>query len=100
MDEAGIELTEHDEVSPNLGAQLDEQNSITVQKAYEFTLVDGGKETEVLVNIRQVDEFLKEEDIQMDELDRLEGNPDDLIKPAFNRSNCSCRKSHGCSRRR
>ena len=82
LDEAGIELTEHDEVSPNRGTRIDDQNSITVDKAYEFTLVDGGKETKFWSTLTTIDEFLKEEGIKMGELDRLEGNPDDLIRPA------------------
>ena len=36
--EAGIEVTEHDVVSPGLQEQLGEDNSITVQKAFEVTL--------------------------------------------------------------
>lgn len=81
LDEAGIELREHDEVSPALATRLDEQNSITVDKAYEFTLIDGGKEEKYWSTSTTIDDFLNSKDIQLGDLDRLEGDLDNQIKP-------------------
>ena len=71
--EAGIEITEHDKVTPALEQQLEEDESITVQKAYEVTLIDGGKEKKVWSTSTTVADFLKKENIQLNEFDRLEG---------------------------
>ena len=52
LDEAGIELTEYDKVSPSLEAKLNDNNSISVEKAYEFTLIDGRDKREVTGQLR------------------------------------------------
>ena len=70
--EAGIEVTEHDVVSPGLQEQLGEDNSITVQKAFEVTLNDGGEEKKVWSTSTTVADFLKRENIQLNDDDRLE----------------------------
>lgn len=82
LEEAGIELTEHDKVSPAQRAQLDDQEKITVEKAYEFTLIDGGEEQKFWSTLMTVDEFLEQEGIEMGEFDKLAGNLTDSIKPA------------------
>ena len=82
LDEAGIELTEHDEVSPGLSARLDDKNSITVDKAYEFTLVDGGKKKKFWSTSTTIGDFLEKEGIKIGKLDRIEGKSDDLIQSA------------------
>lgn len=82
LDEAGIELTEHDEVSPGLSARLDDKNSITVDKAYEFTLVDGGKKKKFWSTSTTIGDFLEKEGIKIGKLDRIEGESDDLIQSA------------------
>lgn len=82
LDEAGIELTEHDEISPSLSTRLDDKNSITVDKAYQFTLVDGGKEKQFWSTSTTIGEFLEKENIKVGKLDRIEGKSDDLIKDA------------------
>lgn len=82
LEEAGIELTEHDEVSPSLRSKIDEQDTITVNKAFEFKLVDGGEEVSFWSTRTTIDEFLKKEGIEMAEYDRLEGDLTDLIEPA------------------
>ncbi|AOV06320.1 G5 and 3D domain-containing protein [Sporosarcina ureilytica] len=81
LDEAGIELTEHDRVSPDLATRLDEKNSVIVDKAYEFTLIDGGKENSYWSTSTTIGDFLKSKDIQLGELDRLEGDLDNQVKP-------------------
>ena len=80
LDEAGIELAEYDEVSPGLSTRLDDKNSITIDKAYEFTLVDGGKEEKFWSTSTTIGEFLERENIELGKLDRIDGESDDLIQ--------------------
>ncbi|WP_342513920.1 ubiquitin-like domain-containing protein [Sporosarcina sp. FSL K6-1522] len=79
--QAGIEVTEHDEVVPGLQQQLGEDNSIAVQKAFELTLDDGGNETKVWSTSTTVADFLKRENILLDDDDRLEGQMADVVMP-------------------
>jgi uncharacterized protein YabE (DUF348 family) len=79
--EAGIEVAEHDEVSPALNNQLGKDNSITVQKAFEVTLSDGGEEKKVWSTSTTVADFLKRENIHLNEDDRLNRKADGYLKP-------------------
>ncbi|WP_172373725.1 G5 and 3D domain-containing protein [Sporosarcina jiandibaonis] len=82
LEEADIELSEFDKVSPSLDAQLNESSSISVEKAYDFTLIDGKDKKKYWSTSTTVADFLKSEDIQLNEFDRLEGNnKDDIIRP-------------------
>ncbi|NYF26400.1 G5 and 3D domain-containing protein [Sporosarcina sp. JAI121] len=79
--EAGIELTEHDVVSPELHEKLGENDSITVQKAFEIKLNDGGKEKRVQSTSTTVADFLKRENIHLNGDDRLNRKADGYLKP-------------------
>lgn len=81
LDEAGIELTEYDKTSPDRQARLKDDSNITVEKAYEFTFIDGVEEKKYWSTKTTVDEFLAREDIQMNEFDRIEGLKEEVIKP-------------------
>lgn len=81
LDEAGVEVTEYDEVSPALTTKLAEQNQITVDKAYEFMLVDGGEEFKHWSTLTTIGDFLEKSNIELDELDRVEGSLDNQILP-------------------
>ncbi|WP_322555743.1 ubiquitin-like domain-containing protein [Sporosarcina beigongshangi] len=78
---AGIELTEHDTVSPSLSAKLEADNKITVRKAFEVTLNDGGVEKSVWSTSTTVADFLKRENIQLNDDDRLTGKAEEYLKP-------------------
>lgn len=81
LNEAGIEVTEHDELSPKLQAKLGKDHTITIDKAYEFTLVDGLNEKKYWSTKLTVQEFIEKENIQLNEFDRVEGL-EDTIKPS------------------
>jgi len=81
LKEADVEITEHDSVSPSLNTKLEETNQVSIQKAYEFTLIDGKEEKKYWSTSTTVDDFLKREGIQLSEFDRLEVESDELIKP-------------------
>jgi uncharacterized protein YabE (DUF348 family)/3D (Asp-Asp-Asp) domain-containing protein len=78
---ANIELSEFDKVSPSLDERLNQNSSISVEKAYDFTLVDGKDKKKYWSTSTTVADFLKREDIQLNEFDRLEGKQDDIIQP-------------------
>lgn len=81
LEEAAIELAEHDEVSPALTAKLDENNEIEINKAYEFMLVDGGEEAKYWSTSTTIGDFLNRENIKLDEFDRVEDELDSQIQP-------------------
>lgn len=81
LEEAGIEITEHDEVSPALTASLDKEHKITIDKAYQFVLVDGGEESTHWSTFTTIGDFLNKENIKLDELDRVEGSLENEISP-------------------
>lgn len=81
LEEAAIELAEHDEVSPALTAKLDENNVIEINKAYEFMLVDGGEEAKYWSTSTTIGDFLNRENIKLDEFDRVEDELDSQIQP-------------------
>lgn len=79
--EADINLSEFDKVSPGLDEKLNENSNISVEKAYDFTLIDGVDKKQYWSTSTTVADFLKREDIQLNEFDRLEGKQDDIIQP-------------------
>ncbi|MFD1926724.1 ubiquitin-like domain-containing protein [Sporosarcina siberiensis] len=81
LEEAGIVVGEHDEVIPSLNEELADTDSITVLKAYEVTLNDGGKEKKYWTTSTTVADFLKKKDIQLSDLDRLEAYEQELVMP-------------------
>lgn len=81
LDEADIEITENDLLSHDLQAKLGEDSKITVEKAYEFTLVDGVDEKKYWSTKATIDDFLKKEEIKLNEFDRIEGLKEDTIEP-------------------
>lgn len=81
LEEAGIEVAKHDEIEPALKEELDEDNAINVDKAYQFTLVDGGKKKKYWSTSTTVDEFLKKEKIKVGKLDKLSAKKKSTIKP-------------------
>lgn len=81
LTEAGIELAEHDSVEPSLDSKIDEQGEITINKAFQITLKDGKKSTKVWSTSTTVADFLKNENIQLSELDRIESDKEQLLLP-------------------
>lgn len=81
LKEAGIEVTKHDKIKPALNEKLGEDQQITIDKAYEFKLVDGGEEKKYWSTSTTIGDFLNKEEIELDDLDRVEGELDSEIKP-------------------
>ncbi|WP_246316570.1 G5 and 3D domain-containing protein [Planococcus glaciei] len=78
---ANVEVTEHDKITPALEEEVDEDTAISVEKAYEVTLVDGLKEKKVWSTSTTVAGFLKQNKITLGELDRVENGMDEKVVP-------------------
>ncbi|CAM5212548.1 putative protein YabE OS=Ureibacillus acetophenoni OX=614649 GN=SAMN05877842_12316 PE=4 SV=1 [Ureibacillus acetophenoni] len=99
MEEANITVTEHDNISVALDENLVDNNNIDIQKAFEVTLVDGLEEKKVWSTSTTVANFLKQQDIKLNELDRVENDLESVISPKEKITICSSRKSYRCSGR-
>lgn len=81
LEKAEIEVTKHDKVSPALDETVDEDTVIDVEKAYEVTIVDGGKDKKVWSTSTTVADFLKQHSVELSKLDRVEQDMDELVLP-------------------
>ncbi|MCG7337485.1 ubiquitin-like domain-containing protein [Sporosarcina sp. ACRSM] len=79
--QADIDVTEHDQVSPALDEEVGADNQIAVEKAFEVTLEVGGEEKTVWSTSTTVADFLKRENIHLNEDDRLNRKADGYLKP-------------------
>lgn len=79
---ANVEVTEHDKVTPALEEEVDEDTAISIEKAFEVTLVDGSKEKKVWSTSTTVADFLKQNKITLGELDRVENGMDEKVVPS------------------
>ncbi|BAK14465.1 ubiquitin-like domain-containing protein [Solibacillus sp. FSL K6-1781] len=81
LEEANIEVTEHDLVSQSLDTEVGADNKIDIQKAFQLTLVDGKKERQVWSTSTTVANFLKQQEVQLGESDRVDKGLEEVITP-------------------
>ncbi len=81
LEEANIEVTEHDVVSAGLDTEVGADNKIDIQKAFQLTLVDGLEERQVWSTSTTVANFLKQQEIHLGELDRVSKEMESVITP-------------------
>ncbi|MFL0584467.1 ubiquitin-like domain-containing protein [Solibacillus silvestris] len=81
LEEANIEVTEHDLVSQSLDTEVGADNKIDIQKAFQLTLVDGKKERQVWSTSTTVANFLKQQEVQLGESDRVDRGLEEVITP-------------------
>ncbi|AXI00715.1 DUF348 domain-containing protein [Sporosarcina sp. PTS2304] len=74
LKEAAIEVTTHDEVEPALSTAVSDNQPITVAKAFQVTVKDGGKESKHWSTSTTVADFLKDQNIRLNNLDKVEGD--------------------------
>lgn len=70
--EEHIEISEHDKVYPSLHTSLEGTQKIMIQKAFPVTLYVGGQEQQVWSTSTTVANFLKERQVSLSEMDRVE----------------------------
>lgn len=80
LEEESINLSEHDELSVDLDTDIEEGLAIGIQKAFEVTVNDGGKEKTAMVTKQSVGDLLKELDISLNEHDRLNAELNDRVE--------------------
>ncbi|WP_449538319.1 ubiquitin-like domain-containing protein [Ferdinandcohnia sp. Marseille-Q9671] len=74
-----IEVTEHDKINPGLDTKLKEDMKVSVDKAFQLTLNDGGTEKQVWSTSTTVADFLKGLEVTLNELDRVEPGMEEQI---------------------
>ena len=78
---ANVPINEHDAITPAADAEVGPDGKIAIEKAFEITLLDGEEEKKVWSTSTTVADFLKQQNIQLNEFDRVEQNMDELILP-------------------
>ncbi|PJO44925.1 G5 and 3D domain-containing protein [Lysinibacillus xylanilyticus] len=82
LEEANIEVSEHDSLIQGLDTEIGEDNQIDIQRGFQVLLVDGVNKREVWSTSTTVANFLKHQGIQLKEYDRVEGyNLEDILTP-------------------
>lgn len=81
LDEAKIQVSDHDEISIALNEELGDEDKIQINKAFPVTLIDGKDKKQVWSTSTTVVNFLKQQKIQLNELDRVENKLDYKLKP-------------------
>jgi len=81
LKEANIEVSKHDKLSVALKEEIGADHKIDIQKAFQLTLVDGIKKRQVWSTSTTVANFLKQQDIELNEFDRVENNLAGVITP-------------------
>ena len=79
--EAKIDVTEHDVLSHSLQATIGADGEINIQKAFEVTIIDGGQPAQAWSTSTTVANFLKQQEVQLGELDRVESKLEDVMTP-------------------
>ncbi|WP_019414134.1 G5 and 3D domain-containing protein [Paenisporosarcina sp. TG20] len=79
--EAKVKVSEYDKLLPGLNDKIGPDATIAIEKAFEVTLVDGVNEKKIWSTSTTVADFLKQQEIQMNEFDRVEQRMDELVIP-------------------
>jgi uncharacterized protein YabE (DUF348 family) len=79
--EARIEVSEHDKLTPTLDAKVGPDANIAIEKAFKVTLKDGVNVKKVWSTSTTVADFLKQQEIQLNEFDRVEQRMEELVIP-------------------
>jgi uncharacterized protein YabE (DUF348 family) len=74
-----ITVNEHDRVSPSLDAKVQKGMDITFDKAFQVKLNVGGQEQQVWATSTTVADFLKQQKIALNELDRIEPSLNEMV---------------------
>jgi uncharacterized protein YabE (DUF348 family) len=72
LKEQNIVLNKHDQISPKPQAAIKDKMKVGLKKAYHLTYVDGGKKQQVWSTSATVADFLSQQGIKLNSLDRVE----------------------------
>jgi uncharacterized protein YabE (DUF348 family) len=79
LQEQKIVVMEHDKVFPSSEAKIINNMEVKVLGAFPLTLNDGGKEQQVWSTSTTVADFLLQQEISLNQQDRIEPKPEDLV---------------------
>jgi uncharacterized protein YabE (DUF348 family) len=80
LKEQNITLNEHDHVSPDPQMAIKSRMEIKINSAYHLTYVDGGKKKQVWSTSATVADFLTQQGIKLNKLDRVEPSLTETVK--------------------
>ncbi|APH06736.1 G5 and 3D domain-containing protein [Bacillus weihaiensis] len=72
IEQEDLEVTEHDKINPALDTTIQKEVSLTIDKAFEVALNVGEEKQNVWTTSTTVADFLKEQNIKVNELDKVE----------------------------
>ncbi|MFF2755678.1 ubiquitin-like domain-containing protein [Psychrobacillus sp. NPDC058041] len=78
---ANVQIGEHDVITPAINAEVGSDCKVSIEKAFEVTLLDGKNEQKVRSTSTTVADFLKQHNIQLNEFDRVGREMDELVLP-------------------
>ena len=79
--QAGVTVTDHDKVTPAVDEKIGKNDQIQIEKAFEVTLVDGMDKKKVWSTSTTVADFLKQQEVKLNEFDRVEQRMEELVLP-------------------
>ena len=65
-------MTEHDHIIPAKDYEIKEDLEVAVDKAFQLTMVEGGNKKQVWSTSTTVADFLTQQGVKLNELDRVE----------------------------
>ncbi|QGQ43919.1 G5 and 3D domain-containing protein [Metabacillus sediminilitoris] len=72
IEQENLDVTEHDVIEPALGTKIEKDLSLTIDKAIQLTLHVGEEKQQVWTTSTTVADFLKEQNVKLNELDKVE----------------------------
>lgn len=72
IQQQNLDVTEHDKIEPALDTKIERNLSLTIDKAFKLTLNVGEEKQQVWTTSTTVADFLKEQNVKLNELDKVE----------------------------
>jgi uncharacterized protein YabE (DUF348 family) len=72
IQQENLDVTQHDKIEPALDTKLETDLSLTIDKAFQLTLNVDNKNQQVWTTSTTVADFLKEQNVTLNELDKVE----------------------------
>lgn len=79
LKEQKVVLNEHDQLKPEMHTVLRKGMNINIKRAFPLTLIDGGENKEVWSTSTTVADFLKQQEVNITDLDRVEPGLDETV---------------------
>ena len=76
-----ITLSEHDKINFSLQDRISDNMKLDIERAFPLVLNNGGSEEKVWATSTTVADFLKQQGVTLDKLDRVEPGLDEQVKP-------------------